>query len=80
MLQEIIAKSQLGENLGIIAGIYEYFRRIDRAGVHSSIFTAGRPCLAVSELPGQLPEVSTVMEGASSFFFLNIFSFKKKNE
>ena len=69
MLQEIIAKSQLGENLGIIAGIYEYFRRIDRAGVHSSIFTAGRPCLAVSELPGQLPEVSTVMEGASFFFF-----------
>jgi len=57
MLQEIIAKSQLGENLGIIAGIYEYFRRIDRAGVHSSIFTIGRPCLAFSELPGQLPDV-----------------------
>lgn len=48
--------SQLGEKLGIIARNYEYFRRIDSAGMHSSIFTVCRPCLAVAELPGQLPE------------------------
>lgn len=56
MLQQIIAMSQLGEKLGIIARNYEYFRRIDSAGMHSSIFTVCRPCLAVAELPGQLPE------------------------
>lgn len=70
MLQEIIAKSQLCEKLGIIAGNYEYFKRIDSAGTRSSPFTLCRPRLAVSELPGKLPKISVVMEDP----FLHIFT------
>lgn len=70
MLQEIIAENQLGEKLGIIAGNYEYFKRIDSAGAHSSVFTLGRPCLAVSELPGQLPKISAIVRDT----FLHIFT------
>lgn len=62
MLQEILAKSPQGEKLGIIAGNYKYFKRIDSASVHSSAFVVCRPCLAVSELPGQLPKISVIME------------------
>lgn len=70
MLQEIIAKSQLGEKLGIIARNYKYFKRIDNAGMHSSAFTVCRPCLTASELPGQLPKISVIMEDT----FLHIFT------
>lgn len=69
MLQEIIAKNQLGEKLGIIAGNYEYFKKTDSAGVHCSAFTVCRPCLAASELPGQLPEISVIMKDTFLYIF-----------
>lgn len=76
MLQDIIAETQLDEKLIIIPEIYEYFKRIDNAGMHSCAFTICIPCLAVSELPGQQPKISVIVEDTFYIFSLQ----KKKTE
>lgn len=42
-----------------------FFGRIESTGMQSSVFTVCRPCFAVSELPGQLPKISVIMEDTS---------------